>query len=137
MTQAPLMDRIHITEDYDVPRVINGGWQLSAGHALERPLDLADASRAFNRLIDMGFDTFDCADIYTGVEDFFGGIIRERRKAGLRLPQIHTKFVPDLNDLANVTPAYIESQAPRRRATRCSPVPLVGLFGAGHGRRGG
>ena len=81
MTQAPLMDRIHITEDYDVPRVINGGWQLSAGHALERPLDLADASRAFNRLIDMGFDTFDCADIYTGVEDFFGGIIRERRKA--------------------------------------------------------
>ena len=72
MTQAPLMDRIHITEDYDVPRVINGGWQLSAGHALERPLDLADASRAFNRLIDMGFDTFDCADIYTGVEDFFG-----------------------------------------------------------------
>ncbi|MFR1631108.1 MAG: aldo/keto reductase, partial [Sutterella wadsworthensis] len=109
MTQAPLMDRIHITEDYDVPRVINGGWQLSAGHALERPLDLADASRAFNRLIDMGFDTFDCADIYTGVEDFFGGIIRERRKAGLRLPQIHTKFVPDLNDLANVTPAYIEN----------------------------
>lgn len=65
MTQVPLMDRIHITEDYDVPRVINGGWQLSAGHALERPLDLADASRAFNRLIDMGFDTFDCADIYT------------------------------------------------------------------------
>ena len=109
MTQAPLMDRIHITEDYDVPRVINGGWQLSAGHALERPLDLADASRAFNRLIDMGFDTFDCADIYTGVEDFFGGIIRERRKAGLRLPQIHTKFVPDLNDLANVTPAYVEN----------------------------
>ena len=109
MTQAPLMDRIRITEDYDVPRVINGGWQLSAGHALERPLDLADASRAFNRLIDMGFDTFDCADIYTGVEDFFGGIIRERRKAGLRLPQIHTKFVPDLNDLANVTPAYIEN----------------------------
>lgn len=109
MTQAPLMDRIRITEDYDVPRVINGGWQLSAGHALERPLDLADASRAFNRLIDMGFDTFDCADIYTGVEDFFGGIIRERRKAGLRLPQIHTKFVPDLNDLANVTPAYVEN----------------------------
>ena len=109
MTETPLMDRIHITEDYDVPRVINGGWQLSAGHALERPLDLADASRAFNRLIDMGFDTFDCADIYTGVEDFFGGIIRERRKAGLRLPQIHTKFVPDLNDLANVTPAYVEN----------------------------
>ena len=61
MTQAPLMDRIHITEDYDVPRVINGGWQLSAGHALERPLDLADASRAFNRLIDMGFDTSSAA----------------------------------------------------------------------------
>ena len=115
MTQAPLMDRIHITEDYDVPRVINGGWQLSAGHALERPLDLADASRAFNRLIDMGFDTFDCADIYTGVEDFFGGIIRERRKAGLRLPQIHTKFVPDLNDLANVTPAYVDNIITRSR----------------------
>ena len=109
MTDTPQMDRIQLTPDYSIPRVINGGWQLSAGHALENPLDLKDAAAAFNRLIDMGFDTFDCADIYTGVEDFFGNIVRSRRKAGQRQPQIHTKFVPDLNDLANVTPAYVEN----------------------------
>ena len=106
---AQMMDRFTLTPDYSIPRVINGGWQLSAGHALEKPLDMTDAAAAFNRLIDLGFDTFDCADIYTGVEDFFGSIIRERRMAGLRLPQIHTKFVPDLNDLANVNAAYVEN----------------------------
>ena len=109
MTETPRIDRIQITPDYSIPRVINGGRQLSAGHALDKPLDLADAASAFSRLIDLGFDTFDCADIYTGVEDFFGSIVRSRRKAGQRLPQIHTKFVPDLNDLANVTPAYVEN----------------------------
>lgn len=109
MTDTPQMDRIQLTPDYSIPRVINGGWQLSAGHALDNPLDLEDAAAAFNRLIDLGFDTFDCADIYTGVEDFFGNIVRSRRKAGLRQPLIHTKFVPDLNDLANVTPAYVEN----------------------------
>ena len=95
-------------DGYTIPRVINGGWQLSTGHALGRPLDMKDAHDAFARLLDLGLDTFDGADIYTGVEDFYGTIVRERRRAGLSLPRIHTKFVPDLKDLAHVDYAYVE-----------------------------
>lgn len=95
-------------DGYTIPRVINGGWQLSTGHALGAPLDMKDAHDAFARLLDLGLDTFDGADIYTGVEDFYGTIVRERRRAGLTLPRIHTKFVPDLKDLAHVDYAYVE-----------------------------
>ena len=78
---TPKMNRYALTDDYSIPRVINGGWQLSAGHALDQPIDLTDAANGYERLMDMGFDTFDCADIYTGVEDCCGSIIRRRRKA--------------------------------------------------------
>ena len=100
--------RTRLTPDYSCARVINGGWQLSTGHALEAALDFSDAALAFETLLDRGFDTFDGADIYTGVEDFYGRIVRARRAAGLTLPQIHTKFVPDLKDLARVDYAYVE-----------------------------
>ena len=39
------MDRISILPDYDIPRIICGGWQLSTGHALKQALDMADAKR--------------------------------------------------------------------------------------------
>ncbi|MDO5531716.1 aldo/keto reductase [Sutterella sp.] len=105
---TPALARYQLTPDYATARVINGGWQLSTGHALADPLDLLDAKRGFEVLLDHGFDTFDGADIYTGVENFYGGIIRSRRAAGKTLPQIHTKFVPDLKDLARVDMAYVE-----------------------------
>ena len=99
--------RYPLLPDYSCARVINGGWQLATGHALEKALDYSDAEKAFETLLDHGFDTFDCADIYTGVEEFYGRIIRSRRAAGLSLPKIHTKFVPDLKDLAHIDRAYV------------------------------
>ncbi len=107
--EAILHENRTLMPGYDIPPVIGGGWQLSAGHALQNPVDVAEAQRAFESLLDLGFNTFDGADIYTGVEDFYGRIIRERRAAGKSLPQIHTKFVPDLNDLAKVDAAYVEN----------------------------
>src|SRR5699024_10692864 len=52
---------------YTFNRIINGCWQLSAEHCLQGRLDVKDALRAFHMLVDQGFTTFDCADIYTGV----------------------------------------------------------------------
>lgn len=103
-----LESRYALTPEYDISRLINGGWQLSAGHALRGPLDMADAARAFNAMADAGFDTFDGADIYTGVEEFYGSIIAERRARGKTAPKIHTKFVPDYDALARVDYAYVE-----------------------------
>ncbi len=98
-----------LTDDYSISRVINGGWQLSSGHALGDNTDLDDAHHAFTKLIDEGFTTFDCADIYTGVEEFIGRLVQERKHStGKDDLQVHTKFVPDLKDLAHVDRAYVE-----------------------------
>ena len=57
---------------YTFNRIINGCWQLSSEHCLQGHLDVRDALRAFHMLVDQGFTTFDCADIYTGVEEIIG-----------------------------------------------------------------
>jgi len=58
--------------------------------------------------VDAGITTFDCADIYTGVEQLIGDFRRAHPTLAQRL-QIHTKFVPDLSDLASVDGRYVES----------------------------
>lgn len=81
--------------------IIRGCWQLAAGHSQMNadPEPILDA-------IKCGFTTFDCADIYLGVEELLG-------KASQAVPQhklrIHTKFVPDLNRLQEIDRKYVES----------------------------
>ena len=63
-----MVRKYELTPGYRVNRVINGCWQLSEGHSLSGTLDMADVLRAFHLLVERGFTTFDCADIYTGAE---------------------------------------------------------------------
>ncbi len=100
------MDRKYeLAPGYAINRVINGCWQLSEGHSLTGALDAGDVMRAFHMLYDRGFTTFDCADIYTGAEDFIGRFVSEL-KAGASWSadqiQVHTKYVPDLDRLETV-----------------------------------
>ena len=91
---------------YRINRVINGCWQLSEGHSLTGALDMDDVMRAFHMLYERGFTTFDCADIYTGAEDFIGRFVRELKSMGGYSHdslQIHTKYVPDLDRLQTVS----------------------------------
>jgi len=100
--------RVRITEDYSISRLIVGGWQFSEGHGASDHDHLA-VRELLAELVDLGLTTFDCADIYTGVEELFGGLIRERRgRGGEPGIQIHTKFVPDLESLPNIHKAYVE-----------------------------
>ena len=89
-------------EGYRISRVINGCWQLSEGHSLNGALDMADVMKAFHMLVERGFTTFDCADIYTGAEDFIGRFVTELKQGADWSDdaiQIHTKYVPDLDRL--------------------------------------
>src|SRR5688572_27451096 len=53
-----------------------------------------------DRFVDAGITTFDCADIYTGVEVLIGGWLKQRRQSGgAAAVQVHTKYVPDLDRL--------------------------------------
>jgi len=106
------MNRKHeLAPGYQINRVINGCWQLSQGHSLNGALDMADVKRAFYALVDRGFTTFDCADIYTGAEDFIGEFVAELKGSAGYSPdelQIHTKYVPDLDRLETLTFADTE-----------------------------
>ena len=98
--------KIEVFPGYHISRVINGCWQLSEGHSLAGALDPADVMRAFHMLCERGFTTFDCADIYTGAEDFIGRFVSELRSAGGYSHdsiQVHTKYVPDLDRLSTVS----------------------------------
>ncbi len=126
-TQAP---RTSIADGYSISRIIVGAWQLSEGHAPEAPQRKA-IFEAFGRMADAGLTTFDCADIYTGVEKLLGEFHGRRlaghtekragagrsaasmeilkEAAGIPSPiQIHTKFVPDRESLASIDRAHVE-----------------------------
>ncbi len=106
-----MTQRIELTDNYTISRVLNGCWQLSKGHSLQRPLDLKDVMKAFHMLVERGFTTFDCADIYTGAEEFIGQFVKEL-KSGHGFPagdiQIHTKYVPDINYLSQLNYEFTE-----------------------------
>lgn len=101
----------HFKNGYTFNRVINGCWQLSAEHCLQGKLDIKDALRGFHMLVEKGFTTFDCADIYTGVEEIIGQFVQELKSSGNYREediQVHTKFVPDKSILPTINMKYTE-----------------------------
>ena len=109
MTETKTMQRIELAHGYSISRVIRGGWQLSQGHGQVKSDDAAGDMIAF---ADAGITTFDCADIYTGVEDMIGEFRQryrmQRGDAALKGIRVHTKFVPDLDMLPRITRSYVE-----------------------------
>lgn len=101
-------DRIELTPGHEISRIIVGGWQLSRGHGGGIPA--GESPRSFlTGLADLGFTTFDCADIYTEVEETLGDFLAHYRKSRPEAPvRIHTKFVPDLDALPEMDRAYVE-----------------------------
>jgi aryl-alcohol dehydrogenase-like predicted oxidoreductase len=89
---------------YSVSRLIKGGWHLAGDHGA---IDPAQARRDMATFVEAGITTFDCADIYTGVEALIGSF-RDEYPALAAGVQVHTKFVPDLADLAALDGAGVE-----------------------------
>jgi aryl-alcohol dehydrogenase-like predicted oxidoreductase len=105
----PGPERVQLTDDYSVSRIIVGGWQFSPGHGAHSETG-TDPVELFSELVDLGFTTFDCADIYRGVEEFLGSVLKRVAGSGGSSPvQIHTKFVPDLDVLPSIDRAYVET----------------------------
>jgi aryl-alcohol dehydrogenase-like predicted oxidoreductase len=97
-----------LSPGYTISRVIRGGWQLAGGHgAIDRDQAVTDLIAAF----DAGITTYDCADIYTGVEELIGAarerLRNERGAEAASGMKVHTKLVPDLEKLAGINRDYI------------------------------
>jgi aryl-alcohol dehydrogenase-like predicted oxidoreductase len=105
--------RVKLRDDYEISRIIKGGWQLAGDHG---PVDPAAAPRDMARFVEAGITTFDCADIYTGVESMIGEFRALYPELADQV-RIHTKFVPDLHALGKLPSDYVE-QAIRRSLQR-------------------
>lgn len=97
-----------LASGYAISRVIRGGWQLAGGHgAIDRAQAVDDLVAAF----DAGITTYDCADIYTGVEELIGAArVKLAAERGLDVAasmKVHTKLVPDLEKLPQISRNYI------------------------------
>lgn len=104
------VERTELRAGYSISRIIKGGWQLAGGHGT---FDRSEAVADMIRFVDAGITTFDCADIYTGVEEMIGDAIHRLRQrdgnAGADQVQVHTKLVPDLAVLDNIRDHDIEA----------------------------
>lgn len=100
-------ETINLTPGFAISRVMKGGWQLSAGHSEGNQATAIDDMFAF---VDAGITTFDCADIYTGVEELIGAFRKKyRAQRGQDAPiQILTKYVPDYDLLSKLTKQDVE-----------------------------
>ena len=102
------IEQAELAPGYRISRIVRGGWQLAGGHGpIETPQAVSDLVAA----ADSGITAFDCADIYTGVEELYGAFRRElARTRGAEVSariKIHTKFVPDLDVLARIDKATV------------------------------
>lgn len=115
---------------HTISRVIRGGWQLAGDHG---PVDRAQAIRDMEAFVDAGLFTFDCADIYTGVEEMIGDFIADlRARRGASVADrvcVHTKLVPDLTRLADLRPDEVTAIVDRSlQRLKIDQLDLVQFF---------
>ena len=107
MTNVPA---IELRQGYRISRMIKGGWQLSGDHGEVRA---EQAIQDMVKFVDSGVTAFDCADIYTGVEEMIGRfrseLARQRGEDALAGIKIHTKFVPDRDSLSQMDLEDVEA----------------------------
>jgi hypothetical protein len=106
------MMRVPLAPGYDISRVLKGGWQLAGGHGA---VDADAALRDMDRYVEAGITTFDCADIYTGVEALIGRWQRGRPCG--RHKAVHTNTCPIS------TACLIRADVARVTIGRCNARP--------------
>ncbi len=124
------VETIALRPGHTISRVIRGGWQLAGDHG---PVDRAQAIRDMEAFIDAGLFTFDCADIYTGVEEMIGDFIADlRARRGASVADrvcVHTKLVPDLTRLDDLRPDEVTAIVDRSlQRLKIDQLDLVQFF---------
>lgn len=123
------MKTIELCRKYKISEVICGCWQFSQGHS-QNPTPKTEAMKTLFALADSGVTAFDCADIYTGVEELLGEFrIEYGQKRGKKAQErirIHTKFVPDLEMLPHLSRADVRAIVERSlKRLRMETLDLV------------
>jgi len=98
-----MIARTLLQDGLEISRLIKGGWHLAGGHG---EVDHQRALSDMVEFVEAGITTFDCANIYTGVEQLIGDFRRSYPEHA-RHTQVFTKFVPDLGDLPTLDEPYV------------------------------
>jgi aryl-alcohol dehydrogenase-like predicted oxidoreductase len=99
-----VIPRYTFSDGYSISRLVKGGWHLAGDHGA---IDPEQARKDMASFVEAGITSFDCADIYTGVELLIGSF-RHAFPSLAKHVQVHTKAVPDLSDLRTLDRHYIE-----------------------------
>lgn len=121
------IERSTLRPGYEISRLVKGGWQLAGDHGTVEKNRAIDDMLAF---YDAGVTTFDCADIYTGVEDMLGAFRREllnkRRQSAVETIRIHAKYVPDISSLSTLNAQHVATSIERSlKRLGCECLDLV------------
>ena len=119
------VERIEFTSGYSISRIIKGGWHLAGGHG---EIDPDQAIKDMVEFVEAGVTTFDCADIYTGVEELIGEFCKSFPELAKEI-QIHTKYVPDYDLLSTIRPEDVERGIDRSlKRLRIERLDLVQFY---------
>ena len=114
-----VIDRFTLAEGYTISRVIKGGWQLSDGHSDRLSGDPVADMFAF---VERGIDTFDCADIYTGVEALIGEFIAANQRRAEAAAPTERSVVPQSS---SQTPRAIGTSVCMQKAAAANRTLLI------------
>ena len=95
------VESVQVRDDFAISRIVKGGWQLADDHSDAR-IAKEQAAQDMFAFVDAGITTFDCGDIYVGVEEKIGYFLEQYRsrfgsEAAARI-KVATKFVPAFLD---------------------------------------
>lgn len=105
----------HLAPDLNICRILNGMWQVAGGHG---QIDVKSAISEMFQYHDMGFTTWDMADIYGPAEEYMGEfrqrLEKQRGKQELSKIQAFTKFVPNPGPMTrSIVQSHIEKSIKR------------------------
>ena len=95
------MEKIILGKDLEICRILNGMWQVAGSHG---QIDSKLAVEDMKKYHELGFTTWDLADIYGPAESLIGDFNKKIENV-----QAFTKFVPNPGPMSNsIVTHYIE-----------------------------
>ena len=106
------MEKAIIGKDLEICRILNGMWQVAGGHG---QIDSKLAIQDMQRYQELGFTTWDLADIYGPAESLIG----EFSKKNEYNFQAFTKFVPNPGPMSNSIVTHYIDESLKKMNTDC------------------
>ena len=110
-----IMEKIILGKDLEICRILNGMWQVAGGHG---QIDSELAVQDMKKYHELGFTTWDLADIYGPAESLIGDFNKKIDKP-IEDFQAFTKFVPNPGPMSNSIVTYYIEESLKKMNVDC------------------